>query len=156
MKLSKAAARLPVTSGGGPSSDPSPPTPKHVSIEFWRAFVKDQDDLCRDALRRLEDMKGGSVFSFDELSELSQPTTGGAYSPAVVLPPGTPKTTIDHWNSPKATRLKRVVPGEHCLALIGDVTKENDQCFVACAQLRKGSGSPDECTYNTHSDIPRP
>lgn len=36
------------------------------------------------------------------------------------------------------------------------MTKEHDECFVGCAQDRKGLGTPDECTYNIHSDINRP
>ena len=140
------------------AGDPSSPTPspKIISLIFWRAFACVDKDLCRDSLRRLNQVKGGSVFSFEELAKLLAPSSSGGYPPQIGLLPGTPKSTLDSWNSTRPTSLMRVSPLEHCLALNGDVTKEHDQCYVGCAQGIAGSGRPDECTFNTHTDPSRP
>jgi len=69
MLLSGAAPHLSTTAGGGPSSSPtgpsedeaSTPNPKSISLEMWRAFARMDEDASRDAIRRLEQLQGGSI-----------------------------------------------------------------------------------------------
>ena len=101
------------------AGDPSSPTlsPKTISLIFWRAFARVDEDLCRDLLRRLNQVKRGSVFSFEELAKLLAPSSSVGYPPQIRLLRGTPKSTLDSWNSTRPTSLMMVSPLEHCLAL---------------------------------------
>jgi len=99
-------------------------------------------------------MRGGSMFLFEELSELPAPTED-AYSEKNMNLPGTPKSTLDHWNFLNPTHLMRVVPEVCCLRLVSNITKEHNQCFVAHAQAQKGAGAGGECTRGSHADLDR-
>ena len=161
MKLSAAASRPPSSQSSrdppdvGGASD-VPPSAINISLDFWRAIFRNNESMAKQHLRRIQEHRGGDIFSFDELAELSAPPTEGKYSPRISLPPGTPRTTVDHWNSPRATTLLRVDPEVHCLSLVGDASKQSDLYFLGCAQLVRGTGGPDECGFGTHADESRP
>ncbi len=102
----------------GSSADSSPsveePSPKALLLQFWRAFAQANPKACQVALRALRDVKGGSVFLFEEVSNLTE----GEFKDQIELPE-TPSKTVDAWNSTKTTTMVRVDPCGYVWPLTG-------------------------------------
>lgn len=145
------------TASGGNNNNTSSPDPQSIALQMWRAFANMDESASLSAMHQLQGLRGGSVFSFEVPSEVSASSISGTYSPRIELPPGTPKATVDSWNLTKPTSLMRIVPEVHCLALVGDPTKEieNTQDFLACGQHAFGMGMASDCSVGTHRDEKR-
>lgn len=146
-----------IVASGGNNNDTSSSDPKSTALTMWRAFAHGDEGASISAMNELRDLRGGSVFSFEAPSDLSASSLSGTYSEKIELPPGTPKATVDSWNVTKPTSLMRIVPGVHCLALVGDPSKEvvNTQDFLACGQHAFGMGVASDCGVGTHRDEKR-
>ncbi len=141
-------------------------TVKGLSFTFWKAFAREDLDLCRQSFLRLVRLKEIDSTPFSELlrqagiSTEQEETTeqGGTRSGKyILLPSNTPRKVVETWCTSRATSLMRLDPKEHCLAFDGDVRKDfvaDTKYFIACAQ-RIGT-SPDACAVGTHTDARRP
>lgn len=139
---------------------------KSLAFTFWKAFAREDVDLCRKALQRLVVLKNLDPAPFTDVLRqagirLSDPTvevgTRGGSGKYIVAPGGTPKKVVETWNTDRGTTLMRIDPAEHCLSFDGDAKRdymEGTIHFIACAQ-RQGK-SADACAIGTHTDARRP
>lgn len=138
---------------------------KSLSFVFWKAFAREDLDLCKRALRRLVDLKQADPTPFSEVlcqagigfGEESTEAVGTRSGKFTLLPSNTPRKVVEAWSVERVTTLMRVDPAQYCLAFDGDVRKDFTDAttyFIACAQ-RIGT-SPDSCAVGTHTDAKRP